>query len=113
VHSFGSGIGLVQIIGLSMLVTSFVLCGATTVVLCGATFLVLYGATTLVLCGATTLVFCGTHHPLWLSFHLIGWLSLWLGFGLSSSDNLGKGCEATIWVMWFAWQPLIPSPLMN
>jgi hypothetical protein len=78
---FGSTIGLVCIIGLSMLVSSF--------------------------------VFCWTHHPLRLSFRLIGGFGLWLGFGLSSSDILGQGCEATIWVVWFAWQPLIPSPLMN
>jgi hypothetical protein len=45
---FGSGIGLVWIIGLSLLVSCFVLCGTT------------------------TLVLCGTHHPLWLSFRLIG-----------------------------------------
>jgi hypothetical protein len=102
---FGSGIGLVWIIGSSLLVNPFVLCGATT--------LVLYGAITLVLCGVTTLILCGTHHPLWLPLRLIGWFGLWLGFGLSSSDNLGQGCEATIWVVWFAWQPSIPSPLMN
>jgi hypothetical protein len=113
VDGFNSGIGLVWIIGLSLLATSFVLYGATTVVLCGATSLVLYEATTLVLCGATTLILCGTHHPLWLPFCLIGWFGMWFGFGLSSGDNLGQGCEATIWAMWFAWQPLIPSPLMN
>jgi hypothetical protein len=72
---FGSGIGLVWIIGSSLLVSSFVLCGATTIVL--------YGATTLVLCGATTFVLCGTHQPLWLSFHLIGWFGMWLSFGSS------------------------------
>jgi hypothetical protein len=96
---FGSGIDL------SLFVSSFVLCGATTIVLCGAT--------TIVLRGTTTIVLCGTHHPLWLSFCLIDWFGLWLGFGLSSGDNLDQGCEATIWVMWFAWQPSIPSPLMN
>jgi hypothetical protein len=62
---FGSGIGLVWIIGSSLLVSSFVLCGATT--------LVLYGITTIVLCGTTIIVLCGTHRPLWLSFCLIGW----------------------------------------
>jgi hypothetical protein len=60
--------------------------------------------------GTTTVVLCGTHHPLWFSFLLIGWFSLWLGFGLSSGDILGQGCEATIWVVWFAWQPSILSP---
>jgi hypothetical protein len=53
---FGSGVGLVQIIGSSLLDSSFVLCGATTIVLCGTTIVVLYG----------------THHLLWLSFNLIG-----------------------------------------
>jgi hypothetical protein len=94
---FGYDIGLVRIIGSSLLVSSFVLCGETTLVLCGTTTLVLYGI----------------HHPLWLPFCLIGWFGLWLGFGLSSGDNLGQGCEATIWVVWFSWQPSIPSPLMN
>jgi hypothetical protein len=102
---FGSGIGLVRIISLSLLVSSFVRYGAITLILCGAT--------TLVLCGTTTIVLCGTHHPLWLPFHLIGWFGVWLGFRLSFGDNLGQGCEATIWVMSFAWQPSIPSPLMN
>jgi hypothetical protein len=97
VDDFGPGIGLVWIFGSSLLVSSFILCGATT--------LILYGTTTVVL--------CGTHHPLWLPFCLIGWFGLWLGFGLSSGDNLGQGCEATIWVVWFAWQPSILSPLMN
>jgi hypothetical protein len=83
----GSGIGLVWIIGSSLLVSSFVLYGTTT--------FVLYGATTLVLYGAAIVVLCGTHHPLWLPFHLIGWFRLWLGFGLSSGDILGQGCEAT------------------
>jgi hypothetical protein len=113
--------GLVWIIVLSLVVSSFALCGTTTPVLYGTTTLVLYeattlilcGTTTLVLCGATTVVLCGTHHPLWLPFHLIGWFGLWSGFALSSGDNLGQGCEATIWVMWFAWQPSILSPLMN
>jgi hypothetical protein len=63
------------------LVSSFVLCGATTIVLCGAT--------TLVLCGTTAIALCGTHHALWLSFRLIGWFGLWLGFGLSSGDIFG------------------------
>jgi hypothetical protein len=92
VDGFGFGIGLVWIIALSLLVNSFVLCGATTIVLCqatavilcGATIVVLCGATTLDLCGATTLALCGTaplvccrtHHPLWLPFHLIGWFGL-------------------------------------
>jgi hypothetical protein len=88
-----------------------VLCGETTLVLCGTTTFVLCGRT-LVLCGTTTLVLCGTP-PLWLSFHLLGWFGLWLGFGLSSGDILGQGCEATIWVVRFALQPSIPSPLMN
>jgi hypothetical protein len=125
---FGSSIGLVWIIGLSLVVSSIVLygattlvlygattllCGATTFVLCEATTLILCGAITLVLCGTRTLVLYGTHHPMWLSFYLIGWFGLWLGFGLSSGDNLGQGCEATIWVVWFAWQPSILSPLMN
>jgi hypothetical protein len=70
-------------------------------------------ATTLVLCGTTSLVLCGTHHLLWLPFCLIGWFGLWLGFKLSFGDSLGQGCEATIWVVWFVWQPSIPSPLMN
>jgi hypothetical protein len=78
---FGSGIGLVWIIGLSLLVNYFILCGATTLVLCGTT--------TLVLCGATTVVLFGRHHPLWLSFHLIYWFGLWLGFGLSYGDIFG------------------------
>jgi hypothetical protein len=69
--------------------------------------------TTLVLCGIATLVLCGTHHPLWLPFRLIGWFGLWLGFMLSFGDSLGQGCEATSWVVWFAWQPSISSPLMN
>jgi hypothetical protein len=86
---FGSIIGLVWIISSSLLVNPFVLYWATT--------LVLYG----------------THHPLWLPFCLIGWFCLWLGFGLSSDDNLGQGCEEPIWVIWFTWQPSIPSPLMN
>jgi hypothetical protein len=43
---FGFGIVLVWIIGSSLLVSSFVLCGATT--------LFLYRITTLVLCGTTT-----------------------------------------------------------
>jgi hypothetical protein len=66
--------GLVWIIGSSLLVSCFILYGATTVVL------------------------CGTHHPLWLSFHLIGWFGLWLGFGLSSGDIFGpwQDCEAII-----------------
>jgi hypothetical protein len=81
---FCSGIGLVWIIGLSLLVSSFVL----------------YGAPTLVLCGATTVVLCGTHHPMWLSFCLIGRFSLWLGFGLSSGDIFGmwQYCEVIIWI---------------
>jgi hypothetical protein len=62
---FGSGIGLVWIIGLSLLVSSFIL----------------YGATILVL--------CGTHHPPWLSFRLISWFGPWLGFGISSGDIFG------------------------
>jgi hypothetical protein len=82
---FGSSIGLVRIIGSSLVVSYFVLCGAIT----------------LVLCGTITVIMYETHHP------------LWLGFGLSSGDILGQGCEATIWVMWFAWQPPIPPPLMN
>jgi hypothetical protein len=69
--------------------------------------------TTLILCGMATLVLYGTHHPLWLPFRLIGWFGLWLGFRLGFGDSLGQGCEATIWVVWFAWQPSIPSPLMN
>jgi hypothetical protein len=69
---FDCGIGLVWIIGSSLLVNPFILCGAT------------------------TLVLCGTHHPMWLPFHLIGWFGLWLGFALSSGDNLGQCCEATI-----------------
>jgi hypothetical protein len=78
----GFGFGSVRIIGSSLLVSFFVLCGATT--------LVLYGTTTIVL--------CGTHHPLWLPFCLIGWFGLWLGFGLSSSDIFGQwqDCEAII-----------------
>jgi hypothetical protein len=70
---FGSGIGLVWIIGSSLLVSSFILCGATI----------------LVLCGTTTVVLCGTHHPPWLSFCLIGWFDPWLGFGISSGDIFG------------------------
>jgi hypothetical protein len=87
--------GLVWIIGLSLLVNSFVLCGATTLVLCGTI--------TLVLSRATTLVLCGTHHPLWLSFSLIGWFSMWLGIGLSSGDIFGlwQDHEEIIWVEWF------------
>jgi hypothetical protein len=42
-NGFGSGIGLVWIIGSSLLVNSFVLCGATTIVLCGAINIVLCG----------------------------------------------------------------------
>jgi hypothetical protein len=76
---FGFGIGLVCIIGSSLLVGSFILCGART----------------LVLCGTTTIVLCGTHHPLWFSFRLIGSFGLWLDFGLSSGDILGQGGEAT------------------
>jgi hypothetical protein len=60
----GFGIGFIWVFGSSLLVSSFVICGATNLVLCGATTLVLYG----------------THHPLWLSFCLIGWFGLWLGF---------------------------------
>jgi hypothetical protein len=70
---FGSSIGLIWIIGLSLFISSFVLCGA--------------------------------HHPLWLSFRLIGLFGLWLGFWLRSGDNLGQGCEATIWVVWFRGNP--------
>jgi hypothetical protein len=121
VDGFGSGIGLAWIIGSSLLVSFFVLygtatlilCETTTIVLCGTVTLVLYGTATLVLYGTTTLVLCGTHHPLWLPFHLIGWFGLWLGFSLSFGDSLGQGCEATIWVVWFAWQPSTPSALMN
>jgi hypothetical protein len=132
---FGSGIGLVYIIGSSLLVNSFVLCGATNLVhygattlvlfgatnlvLCGATTLVLYGATTLVLCGTTThvlcgttiIVLCGTHHPLLLHFLLIGWFSLCLGFGLSFDDILGQSCEETILFVLFAWQIPRSHPL--
>jgi hypothetical protein len=90
--------------------TTLVLCGTTTLVLCGSTTLVLCGTTTLVLCG-TVMVLCGTHHPLWLPFHLIGWFGLWLR--LSFGDSLGQGCEATIWAVWFVWQPSIMPPLMN
>jgi hypothetical protein len=81
---FGFGIGLVWIIGSSLLVSSFVLCGATTLVICGTTTIVLYG----------------TYHPLWLCFSLIGWFSLWLGFGLSSGDiyDLCQDCETVFWV---------------
>jgi hypothetical protein len=61
------------IIGSSLLVSSFVLCGTTSLVLYGTTTIVLYGK----------------HHPLWLSFHLIGWFGLWLGFGLSPIDIFG------------------------
>jgi hypothetical protein len=43
VDDFGSSIGLVWIIGLSLLGSSFILCGATT--------LVLYEITIIVLCG--------------------------------------------------------------
>jgi hypothetical protein len=110
---FGYDISLVWIIGLSLLVSSFVLCGATTLILYEATTLVIYGATTLILYGATTLVLGGTHHPLWLSSCLIDWFGLWLCFGLRSGDNLDQCYEATIWIMWFAWQPLISSPLMD
>jgi hypothetical protein len=88
VDGFDSGIGLVWIIGLSLLVSSFVLCGAPTVVLYRATNLILYGTIVVVLCEA--------HHPLWLPFRLIGWFGLWLGFGLSSGDNLGQSCKVTI-----------------
>ena len=72
VDGFCSGIGLVWIIGSSLLVSFFVLCGIATLVLCGTTALVLYGTTTLVLCGTTIVVLCGTHHPLWLPLHLFG-----------------------------------------
>jgi hypothetical protein len=78
-----------------------------------ATTLVLCGTTPLVLCRTATLILYGTHHPLWLPFCLIGWFCLWLGFRLSFGESLGQGCKATIWVMWFAWQPSILSPLMN
>jgi hypothetical protein len=80
VDVFVSGIDLVWIIGSSMLVSSFILCGSTTVVLYGVATLVLYGAPTLVLCRTTTVVLYRTHHPLWLSFRLIGWFGLWLSF---------------------------------
>jgi hypothetical protein len=80
VHGFGFGMCLVWIIGSSLLVNSFVLCGATIVVLYGT----------------TTVVICGTHHPLWLPFYLFDWFSLWLGFRLSSDDNLDQDCEVTI-----------------
>jgi hypothetical protein len=53
----------------------------------------------------------GTHHPLWLPFLLIDWFGRWLGFGLSSGDILGQGCEATIWVVRFAWQIPRSRPL--
>ena len=119
VDDISSSFGLIWIIGSSLLVSSLVLCGQQLLSSMGnnpcplwATTLVLCGTATLVLCG-TAVVLCGTHHPLWLSFHLIYWFGLWLGFGLSSGDNLGQGCETTIWVVWFAWQPSIPSPLMN
>jgi hypothetical protein len=62
---------------------------------------------------ATIVVLCGTHHTLWLPFCLIGWFGLWVDFGLSTGGNIGQGCVATIWVMWFVWQPSIPSALMN
>jgi hypothetical protein len=96
---FGSSIGLVWITGSGLLVNPFVLYGATTLGLFGATTLGLCGETNLLPCGETTVVLYGTHHPLWLPFCLIGWFGLWLGFGLSSSDNLGQGCEATILVI--------------
>jgi hypothetical protein len=51
VDGFGSSIGLVWIIGSSMLVSFFVLCGTAPLVLCGTTTLVLYGIATLILCG--------------------------------------------------------------
>jgi hypothetical protein len=117
VDGFGSSFGLVWIIYSSLLVSSLVLCGQQLLSSVGnnpcplwATTLVLCGTTTLVLCG-TVMVLCGTHHPLWLPFHLIGWFGLWLR--LSFGDSLGQGCEATIWAVWFVWQPSIMSPLMN
>jgi hypothetical protein len=94
-------------------ITTPVLCGAATLVLYGTTTPILYGTATLVLCGTITLVICGTYHPLWLSFCLIGWFGLWLRLRLSFGDSLGQGYEATIWVVWFTWQPSIPPPLMN
>jgi hypothetical protein len=97
VHDFGSSMSLVWIIGSSLLVNSFIL----------------YGATIIVLYGTTTPVLCETHRPLWLPFCLFGWFDLWLDFGLSSDDNLDQGCETTIWVVWFIWQPSISSSLMN
>jgi hypothetical protein len=69
---FGSSIGLVWIIGSSLLVNPFVLCGATTLVLYRAITLELFGATTHGLCEATTLILCGAHRSLWLPYHLIG-----------------------------------------
>jgi hypothetical protein len=84
---FGFGIGLVWIIGSSLLVSSFVLCGTTTIVLYGA------------------------HHPLWLSVCLTGWFVLWLGFGLGYSDIFGlwQDREIIFWVKWF----LDPFPPVN
>jgi hypothetical protein len=78
----GSGISLVWIIGSSLLVSSFIVCGATTLVLCGTTTVVLYG----------------THHPLWLTFRIIGWFGRWLGFGICSGDvfSLWQDCEPII-----------------
>jgi hypothetical protein len=104
VDDFGSGIGLVWIIGSSLLVNFFCplldnnpcpLWDSNPCPLWDSNPCPLW-ATTLVLCGTSTLVLYGTHHPLWLSFHLIGWFGLWLGFRLSFGDSLGQGCEATI-----------------
>jgi hypothetical protein len=94
VDGFGSGIGLVWIVGSSLLVSSLILCGqqplssvgnnpcppwTTTLVLCGIASLILYGAATHVLCG-TAVVQCGTNHHLWLPFRLIGWFGLLVRF---------------------------------
>jgi hypothetical protein len=91
---FGFGIGLVWIIGTSLLVSSFVLCGATTLVLCGIT--------TLVLCGTITVVLCGHTPPSGVIFSF-NWLVWWLGFGLSSGDifSLWQDREAIFWVEQF------------
>jgi hypothetical protein len=99
----------------------------TTPVLCGTATPVLCGTATLVLCGQQPLSsmdnnLCPVDNnpcPLWdtppsviiFSFNWLVWsIGQILGCVLVV---LGQGCEATIWVMWFVWQPSIPPPLMN
>jgi hypothetical protein len=91
---FSSGIGLVWIIGSSLLISSFVLCG---------------GNNPYPLWDNNTYPLWDTS-PMWLSFRLIDWFGLWLGFVLRSGDifSLWQDREAIFWVERF----LDPFPLL-